>query len=504
MIPWEGSPRPPRKWQRTCLPIVDAALRRGERPVVYAVTGSGKQGLLTEIAANAAADLPPEEVVVISAPRQSLVEQISGLESAEVREEWGGGFRPGSLAWRVPVGWVGVFYGARKLIGGRRIIVTCNNSLPALVVALAAARRKVRLLIVDECHRSESADFLGAVSVLAPRDRLGFSATPWRASRDESITLFDSLAFSYRLEDALVDGVLVPWRMKAWDGLDEDDSIDSAIAGMIRRMTRGPGIVSASTIAEATEYAAHLTSIGIPAHAVHSELRPREIRSRIAQLVDGDLDGPPRCLVHVSLLQEGVDVPQLRWIGLRRPVGSTIRFVQEIGRGLRTAPGKTEVFVLDPRDIYGRLGLRHNPKIGPAEAIEQAMVRELGDGMGPPRFGVDEDAPRAVRLSALTQWARATLLYLVERGHARLPETNGLFRDAIPSDRQLGMLRRLAHNAGLDGLAVVADAPESLTRGDVSDLCSLLYAVIDMKRRGVVPDIDVPHDAIRELVGGGA
>jgi superfamily II DNA or RNA helicase len=468
--------------------------------VIYAATGSGKSALETEIATLTASICAPDEVVVISAPRVSLVEQLSGLESDEVREEWGGGFRPGSVAWRAPVGWVGVFYGARKFISGKRIIVTCNPSLPALVVELAASGKKVRLFLVDECHRSESEEFLAATMTLAPRSRLGFSATPWRAEKGGTVSLFDSIAFSYTFDDALRDGVLVPWRILGWDGADEDDSVDSATLGMIQRIARGPGIVSASSIADAEEYALALAAAGVPALAVHSKLRPREVRSRVARLVDGDPDGPPRCLVHVSLLQEGVDVPALRWLGMRRPVGSTIRFVQEIGRVLRTAPGKTNAKILDPRDIYGRLGLKHNPKIGPAEALEQAMVREMTDGMGPPRFVVDQEAPRAVLISQLAQWARSSLLFLVERGAASLPATNGFFREALPSHSQLNRLQTMAKDAGFPEIGVVVEAP-GLTRGDVSDVMSLLFAILTARRRGVDPGIDVPTEAIRAMVG---
>ena len=49
----------------------------------------------------------------------------------------------------------------------------------------------------------------------------------------------------------------------------------------------------------------------------------------------------------VDLLNEGIDVPNVDMIVFMRATHSRRIFVQQLGRGLRTSPGKEEVVVLD-------------------------------------------------------------------------------------------------------------------------------------------------------------
>ena len=40
-VPWEGAPRPPRKWQAEAMPIILDALRSDRRGIVAVATGGG-------------------------------------------------------------------------------------------------------------------------------------------------------------------------------------------------------------------------------------------------------------------------------------------------------------------------------------------------------------------------------------------------------------------------------------------------------------------------------
>lgn len=456
--------------------------------MVRACTGSGKSGLLSRLAGLMAG---PDGVVVISAPRVSLVEQLSGLEAAEVREEWGGGWRPGSAAWDVGGDRVGVYYGVKKQ-PDRPIVVTCNPSLPGLVEALAG--RRCRALIVDEAHRSESPEFVAAVAALAPARVVGFSATPWRSDKAESLSIFDSVCYDYGIAPAIRDGVLVPWDTVGWDGTG-DDGIDAGCIEMIRRYGDGPGIVSAASIADAEVYAEVLAAAGLPAAAIHSGLPPRERRLRIARLLSGDL----RCLVHVALLQEGVDIPALRWLCMRRPTSTSIRFVQELGRILRTAPGKSRALLLDPYDLEGSIGLRHDPAIGPAAALDAALEpapRTEGTGIAPPI-----ELPPMIMVSEVTRWARRSLLALVEAGIAEAPLKGSRWREALPSESQLSTLRKI----GGEAARAVLSHGEYLTRGEVSDMIGYLSAVRTAKRaRIALPELPpVPESAVAAVARRG-
>ncbi len=63
----------------------------------------------------------------------------------------------------------------------------------------------------------------------------------------------------------------------------------------------------------------------------------------LARLRRGELDA----LCAIDLFNEGVDVPALDRVVMLRPTESSVVFLQQLGRGLRVAPGKQAVTVLD-------------------------------------------------------------------------------------------------------------------------------------------------------------
>jgi hypothetical protein len=72
------------------------------------------------------------------------------------------------------------------------------------------------------------------------------------------------------------------------------------------------------------------------------------------------------------MLAEGVDLPWLRWIALRRPVSSKVRVVQEFGRVLRAFPGKSEALVYDPHGVITQL----DREAALGRALEEGIVDE--------------------------------------------------------------------------------------------------------------------------------
>lgn len=61
-------------------------------------------------------------------------------------------------------------------------------------------------------------------------------------------------------------------------------------------------------------------------------------------------------LCNVDILTKGFDVPDVSCIIQARPTKSLMVHIQQIGRGLRTAPGKTECIILDHAGNHERLG----------------------------------------------------------------------------------------------------------------------------------------------------
>lgn len=468
---WDNSPKPPRDWQVKALPEALYAIDNGKRGVLWVVTGGGKSIEISELARLISSECMNSEVVVVSTPTQSLVKQLS-----ETIGLWCGARN------------VGQFYSDRKEI--RRIIVTCNPSLPKLHEALVARSLSVRLLICDECHGSESETIKKIMPTLDPRAAIGFTATPFRGNNDEALSLWDELLYRYTFADALRDGVLVPFKTINWDGSGPDDNVDRITAEMIRDHTTGPGIVSALSIKDAEEYAEFLSVRGVPAMAIYGSLSEKEKTQRLAALKAGSI----RALVHCQLLSEGVDLPWLRWIGLRRPVQSPVRFVQELGRVLRIDydnPEKTFAVVLDPHDLVGIFGLSQNAKIG--EALDAVIEKALEEkekkepSLDPDR----QPMPPAQAIDAATSWSRMLLICLQANGLAPASQASGAWRTRRPSDRQIGAILGSNGKKGLDRMAKYLPEPsrttvkllcqphvlENLQCGAVSDLMSILVAL---------------------------
>jgi len=451
-----GLPMVPRRWQAEALPLIGDALRRGERPVVVACTGAGKAVLLAEVVRLMAWTCGPSEVVVVSAPTVALVRQLAEDLTARC-------------------GRVGLYYGGAKQLGAR-VVVVCNASAPRLVAELAAAGRTVRLWLADEAHKTETEGMRVAIDGAAPRHLLGFTATPFRSTGCTHLQLFSTVAYRYLMDRAISEGVLVPY-----DPINsiEGGEIDAVCLDLIRSHGHGPGVVGATTITDAIAYAAYLTERGVPAAAIHSGTPDAERAALVEALRAGQL----RCLVHVALLIEGVDFPWLAWLCLRRPIGSMLALIQQLGRVLRSYPDKRRAVVLDPHDLLGTFGLSAPENIG---AAEEAIADELE---APPREdregGPPKPPPEAVAVSEATQWARRAMLALVFAGALPDIEVRGsVWRSLEPSEKQAQSLARM-HKAWGRYLPESLQAPVRalvrgglhVQRGAVSDVLSILFAV---------------------------
>jgi hypothetical protein len=347
-----------RTWQRTCL-IDQTATAATDAGMVSAVMGAGKSIV---IALLCAAWSGP---VVVTTSTIKLVEQLS----EEIRRLTG---EP-----------VGVYYTGGKSTS--RITVTCLPSVERLANVLGHVPGL--LWLADEAHRCERDTVAAFLTTCQPARRIGFSATPYRS--DGGLTIWTHEAHRYSLDDGIREGSLVPFRIVLWtrrladelgvpfeapkrpdDAENANDANDAVIAWC--RSQSGPGVISAANIADAEEFAAECCAQGYPVQAVHSRMSKKAVKGAIERLRTGEL----AALVHCHMLSEGVDMPWLRWMALRQGRGSRVEFLQEFGRVLRAAPGKTEAVIFDPWEksldhpMTGWLEVADDADAGPASEKE--------------------------------------------------------------------------------------------------------------------------------------
>ena len=339
--------------------------------------------------------------------------------------------------------------------------------------------------LADEAHRTEADALKVALDTLAPYRRLGVTATPWRGDDAERLSEYDEIIYKYGPAEAIRDGVVVAPRIVPYMGGVPGNDLDEVCARWVEGEA-GRGIVNAKSIEDAESFAAALRARDIPCAVVHSHLPRATQQARIDALKNGEV----RCIVHVSMLQEGVDLPWLDYLIMRRRVGSRVRFAQEVGRVLRSYPGKTEARVYDPHDLWELLRLDYDACLGaapvkPPEDPRDALADELAA-----LLAMLPDDPKTPRdLKATVQ--RRTRAYL--RSLALAWELAGaITRGNVDawgirpvSSKQLrviafigrGMLRKtlipMQHRRAL--VAVIDDA-KRLTTAEASDLICILDA----------------------------
>jgi hypothetical protein len=239
--------------------------------------------------------------------------------------------------------------------------------------------------------------------------------------------------------------------------------------------------------------------------------------------------GHIQLITNDSVLTEGFNFPELSCLVFARPTASLVRYVQQLGRGTRTAPGKLDCLVLeatpgkpDPRQVtIGDVdpafadtlpsGGPRRPKLvllDPRQdgrfrfyALEGVyvapinseaslwMVKEPGvNSSGLYQIVRCDDDLHLIRNEALPLYDanRVASSYLLRCSDTRLAGKKQWWHDLPATERQLFLIRRLAPD--------LYDL--SLTRGQASEIISLL------KFNDIAPDVIRAVWPEREVVNG--
>ena len=119
------------------------------------------------------------------------------------------------------------------------------------------------------------------------------------------------------------------------------------VVAEVRRRISNIGCVRALGFCVSVDHARFMarifTECGIPAVAIWADTRQSDRDTALHQLATGQV----QVVFSVDLFNEGVDVPLVDTLLLLRPTDSPLLFLQQLGRGLRRAEGKTVCTVLD-------------------------------------------------------------------------------------------------------------------------------------------------------------
>jgi len=218
-------------------------------------------------------------------------------------------------------------------------------------------------VIVDESHHAPAKSYRAVLRELNARFLLGLTATPERADQADVARLFDDhVAFRADLGEGIEVGRLVPfdysglpdtiefepipWRRYSVDQLASLAETEARMERLLATWKQVPGsrtLIFCVSIGHADYVTEWLSARGVRIVACHTGPRSADRDTALEQLASGELDA----VAAVDLFNEGIDVPLIDRIVMLRPTGSPVLFLQQLGRGLRVAPGKERLQVID-------------------------------------------------------------------------------------------------------------------------------------------------------------
>lgn len=250
------------------------------------------------------------------------------------------------------------------------------------VVMIAAATARIHhpeyrrwigtldLVIIDECHRAVADSYARIIAMLRGQ-MIGASATCWRLDgRGLGEVGFDRVVRAPPMRKLIEMGYLAPFVVIAPPMPDFDRAALRMTAGEINQADAQAAMDTddrlVAMVRHYNRFAGGLPAFGFATGIVHAERMAETFRrfnwpsvSVSGETDDVDISGKPdgalARLARSDLLMvssalkliEGVDVPAVSAVIDEAPTASTQRYVQRVGRCLRTHADKTQAVILD-------------------------------------------------------------------------------------------------------------------------------------------------------------
>ncbi len=468
--PLEAPPEPHDLQRKVLEQLVRARQQKRRRGVVVMPTGLGKTWLAAFDYRQLATELGRLPKLLFVAHRAELLKQAAATYRRVVR----------AMGQVATVGW---FVGEANDLDADLVFASIAKlSRPEHLARLAAT--SFDAVVVDEVHHAAADSYRRLLERVDPHFLLGLTATPERADEGDVLSLFDDfVAHRATLPDGIALGRLtpfryfgvkddvdfshIPWRNRRFDpeALSQAVQTEARMQTVWRAWAAHPGtrtLVFCCSVAHANFVRAWLRARGVRVDAVYAGEGSDDRELALERLGRGELDA----VCAVDMFNEGIDLPAIDRVVMLRPTESSVVFLQQLGRGLRAAPGKTELTVIDfvgnHRVFLARLSALLNL------ANDRRSVRTLLEE-GPAMVGLPEGCAVELELEAVELLSR---LYAsggadeVERAYRELrlergerPGAGELFRRGFLPSRL-----RVRHGAWFRFVAELGDLDTTALR----------------------------------------
>lgn len=327
---WQGIT--PRIWQPEAFEVSKKHYN-SKKPVyalIEAIMAAGKSDFIVELAKSII--LKDDEMVVITTPTTLSIKALKKT------------FKNRGVD-------IGVVYNREYKI--RPITIVCDRSVHKMVGF------NIKFLIPDEAHGTECETYLNFVKKVKPPFLFGITGTPYKSGKNEILSLFKKVLYTYQADRALTDKVIVPWNVTNYDKSMKKKGTQEESCVYMAKKFKGKGIINASSIKDAVMFNELLYQHGVKADVIHCE----QTTSEQKQIMDDFIYGGTKALVYADMLYQSINLPFLRWGIFRRKVSSKGRFVQEVGRLIRTDIGKEYCEIYDPHDLFNQFNITNDAAI---------------------------------------------------------------------------------------------------------------------------------------------
>ena len=214
-------------------------------------------------------------------------------------------------------------------------------------------------VVIDESHHAAAPTYRRIMKRFKPALMLGMTATPDRADAQNVYELFGrNIAAEIRLQEALAQDLLAPFH---YFGVDAGSCMPlngryDQTAKLVKEKSefygysgdRLRGLIFCPRVADCVELARELELLGFRTKALSGASSESEREAAVVRLeAEASRSDALDFILSVDVFSEGIDIPKVNQVIFLRPTESPIVFIQQLGRGLRKAPGKEHLVVID-------------------------------------------------------------------------------------------------------------------------------------------------------------
>ena len=239
---------------------------------------------------------------------------------------------------------------------------------------------KFDFIIIDEAHHAVANSYQKLWEYCPDAKKLGVTATPWRMNNSGFAQIFDAYIPSMSIKDFIQKGWLATYQyysiptsselVKSIESIREfdieGDYKNSALVEVCdtsriraqlydsyeKNVLGKKGIIYSISREHSEHICLQYRSRGVAIENIDSKT-PAKVREKVIQAFrNGEID----IIVNVDIFSEGFDCPDIEFIQLARPTKSLVKYIQQVGRGLRKI-GDKKCIILDNVGMYSRFGL---------------------------------------------------------------------------------------------------------------------------------------------------